>query len=61
MNWPWWGEPPQMPRRERDPSPMWTYTPPPRGCICPPGSEATCKGSDCPRQPAKIYTPEPKA
>jgi hypothetical protein len=33
----------------------------PRGCICPPGSEETCKGSDCPRQPAKTYTPEPKA
>jgi hypothetical protein len=27
------------------------YTAPPRGCICPPGSEATCKGWACPRQP----------
>lgn len=27
-----------------------TYTAPPRGCICPPGSEATCKGWACPRQ-----------
>jgi hypothetical protein len=28
-----------------------TYTGTPRGCICPPGSEATCKGFGCPRQP----------
>lgn len=24
--------------------------PKPRGCVCPPGSEATCKGWDCPRR-----------
>jgi hypothetical protein len=24
--------------------------PPPRGCICPPGSEKTCEGTGCPRQ-----------
>lgn len=23
----------------------------PRGCICPPGAEATCRGWDCPRNP----------
>ena len=22
-----------------------------RGCVCPPGSEATCRGPMCPRQP----------
>jgi hypothetical protein len=25
----------------------------PRGCVCPPGSEQTCKGTACPRQPIK--------
>jgi hypothetical protein len=24
---------------------------PPRGCICPPGAEKTCRGAGCPRQP----------
>lgn len=28
-----------------------TFTGTPRGCICPPGSEATCRGFGCPRQP----------
>lgn len=26
----------------------------PRGCICPPASEQTCKATDCPRQLGKI-------
>jgi len=25
-------------------------TPPPKGCICPPGAEETCKRSDCGRR-----------
>lgn len=29
-------------------SPTWSYG---HGCMCPPGSEATCKGVSCPRQP----------
>lgn len=24
-----------------------------QGCVCPPGSEATCQGSFCPRQPLR--------
>lgn len=27
---------------------------PNRGCVCPPGSEATCKGALCPRQPVQF-------
>jgi hypothetical protein len=26
------------------------HSAPTRGCICPPGAEATCQGSDCPRR-----------
>lgn len=25
-----------------------------RGCVCPPGSEATCQGPTCPRKPWRI-------
>lgn len=31
-------------------------TPAPRGCICPPGSEKTCKGWDCPRRGVEQIT-----
>jgi hypothetical protein len=30
--------------------PIWTYNPPPQGCICPAGAEKTCQGNDCPRR-----------
>jgi hypothetical protein len=26
----------------------------PRGCVCPPGAEATCQGFACPRKPLTI-------
>lgn len=29
-------------------------TPQPRGCVCPPGAEATCHGFACPRQAFRI-------
>lgn len=29
----------------------------PHGCICPPGSEATCKGWNCPRRPIGVQMP----
>lgn len=38
--------------------PAYIPAPQPRGCICPPGSEATCKGDHCPRQPAKDFFPK---
>lgn len=41
--------------------PAYIPAPAPRGCICPPGSEATCKGDHCPRQPAQTYDPKPGA
>jgi hypothetical protein len=37
--------------RSMPPSPpTWTVNAQPHGCICPPGSEATCKGLNCPRR-----------
>jgi hypothetical protein len=33
--------------------PMWMQ---PRGCICPSGSEKTCRGIGCPRQPVSGIT-----
>lgn len=32
------------------------YSPPltPHGCVCPPGSEATCQGLGCPRRGVKL-------
>lgn len=27
-----------------------TYTPPPRGCICPPGANKECENQYCPRK-----------
>lgn len=33
------------------------WTPPkPHGCVCPPGSEATCKGFGCPRRPPNFIS-----
>ena len=29
----------------------WTYTQPPRGCICPPGANKECENQYCPRKP----------
>lgn len=33
----------------------------PRGCICPPGAEASCKGIDCPRNPPRVSAGLPGA
>ena len=30
------------------------YTPPPRGCICPPGANKECENQFCPRKPHRI-------
>lgn len=40
--------PPQMKRG--------SYIAPTQGCICPPGSERTCRGPMCPRQPIPAAT-----
>lgn len=29
------------------------YTPPPLGCICPPGANKDCESPCCPRKPAR--------
>ena len=29
----------------------YTYMPPPRGCICPPGANKECENQYCPRKP----------
>lgn len=36
--------------------PVGTILLPPKGCICPPGSEATCKRSDCGRKDQRYTT-----
>ncbi len=33
-----------------------TYAAPTKGCVCPPGSEATCKRSDCGRRDYQFGT-----
>ncbi len=30
------------------------YTPPPRGCICPPGANKDCEADHCPRKPSRL-------
>jgi hypothetical protein len=45
------GDPP--PTYTPHPWPEWTVpliASPPKGCVCPPGSEATCQRSDCGRK-----------
>ena len=32
----------------------WAYTPPPRGCICPPGANKECENQYCPRKPYPV-------
>jgi hypothetical protein len=42
-----------LPMPPRDPGwfvPVHPVPPSPHGCVCPPGSEATCKGALCPRR-----------
>jgi hypothetical protein len=34
---------------------------PPRGCVCPPGAEGTCRGIGCPRQPVTQCAPAPSS
>lgn len=35
-------------------APQFAYTAPPRGCICPPTSERTCRAPACPRQGVEL-------
>lgn len=36
--------------REAARNSIYQVAPPPKGCICPPGSEATCQRGDCGRK-----------
>lgn len=52
----WWVPPTAPPiHHQWLPEPMFPFYIPPvqHGCICPPTSEKTCQGDNCPRQPTK--------